>query len=145
MSLDLIVTMTRGDLQALVGEAVANALAEYSPEQGPSLMTATELCERLRISMPTLRKLRGEGLPTLMVVESPRFDWSAVVTWLGNNSGEALLASSSDSEDLAGSSKVVSPNQTQANRKALKTMRKATVERNLAQQALEPSKSGVHR
>lgn len=58
------------------------------------LMNAMECARWLAISEPTLRKLRREGLPTLMVCESPRFDRESVLAFMCERSEqpEALAA-----------------------------------------------------
>jgi hypothetical protein len=55
-------------------------------------VTSTELCDRLKISQPTLLLLRKQGLPTLEI--SPRvtrYDVYAVSRWLESNFGTAAF------------------------------------------------------
>lgn len=68
---------------ALVSElpaALAEALSETKPV--PGLATREQCAQHLGISMRSLDTLRGRGLPTVMVLDSPRFDLVEVVTWL---------------------------------------------------------------
>jgi hypothetical protein len=71
----------------LVRAAVRDELAPLLDEQGErpdpaKLLTKADLAQRLQVSTRTIDTLRAKGLPTTWVVESPRFDWPIVRTWL---------------------------------------------------------------
>lgn len=71
-------------LRPLVRQAVAEALAEH--EHGaapiPALLTVDQVCASLQISRASLHRLRLEGLPVVMVLDSPRFRLDDVLQWL---------------------------------------------------------------
>lgn len=47
------------------------------------LITTKELCKKLKLSRPTILKLRNEGMPTIFLGErSVRFDYDKVQEWL---------------------------------------------------------------
>jgi len=46
------------------------------------VLTKQEMAVKLKISIPTLDKLRKDGLPTIKVGESIRFDENEVDVWL---------------------------------------------------------------
>ena len=80
--LQLVVT-TPAELQAIVDIAVAKAFAS-SPAYSPDIFDAGGLCEKLKISAPTLRKMIEDGLPFLRCGELRRFDLDAVKSWMAN-------------------------------------------------------------
>lgn len=74
--------LTPEQIRALVSEAVATALAERQPVASPCLLARQALAEMLGCSLPTVDKLRAEGLPELRVGDAPRFEREAVLGWL---------------------------------------------------------------
>lgn len=66
------------DLRALVREELAHVLAE----RPPALIDQRALARELGVSERTIYTLRGEGLPTIMVGDSPRFELALVLDWL---------------------------------------------------------------
>jgi hypothetical protein len=84
MSLDVAL---REQVRAALREelpALAEALAEALEVRRAAHPYATrEECARfLNISPRSLDTLRGKGLPTLWVLESPRFDLEKVAAWV---------------------------------------------------------------
>jgi len=77
-----LLVVNRDELVAVVAEAVS-AAAHTAPDS-PNLQTLTQaqLCKVLSISVPTLHRLRHEGLPYYRIGDSPRFDLTAVLAWL---------------------------------------------------------------
>ena len=77
-------------LDALVGEfaerivaAVAEQIAPLLERPAsPRLLDRRGLAQALDVGVDTVDKLRREGLPTVMVVESPRFELDVVIEWL---------------------------------------------------------------
>jgi len=76
---DLVVVRTV-DLQRLITEAVERALGARESE--PALLDRERLARALSVSLPTVDRLRRLGLPTLMIVQAPRFELAAVIEWL---------------------------------------------------------------
>jgi hypothetical protein len=71
-------------LREIVAEACAEAL-EGQPDR-PALHTIEGICAALQISRPTLARLRADGLPTIIVGDSPRYKLDEVLEWLRNQS-----------------------------------------------------------
>jgi len=73
----------RGPHREVVREVVVEVLSENrDPER---LLTVGQLAERMQVSERTIRTLRKQGLPTVMVGDSPRFVWADVVASLPKN------------------------------------------------------------
>lgn len=73
-----VVTLTVGELEALVERAARSAL-----ERGAELLVDREgLARRLGCSASHIDALRKKGLPTVMLGQSVRFDPGDVVRWL---------------------------------------------------------------
>ncbi len=53
------------------------------------LIDTGELAAGLGVTGTTVRKLRASGMPTIMVSESARYDFDAVLAWLQSRSGGA--------------------------------------------------------
>jgi len=70
------------ELAAIVRMAVAEELAERLPQQAPALVDRRGLAAELGCGVDTVDKLRREGLPTIMLGDSPRFQLAAAVEWL---------------------------------------------------------------
>ena len=81
LSAGIIVT-TPEQLRAILREEVEAALAERAPSPAPCLLDRRGLAEALDCGVDTIDKLRREGLPTVMLIESPRFELAAVLAWL---------------------------------------------------------------
>jgi excisionase family DNA binding protein len=78
-----LATLTVGELRRLLSELV---LPPPQPEH-EALLTLEDLARTLRCSTRHIRRLRGEGLPVVMVGEAPRFERDAVLAWLRARSG----------------------------------------------------------
>lgn len=81
----LLVTLKAGQLRELMREELERARAEMP--QAPALIDQRELARNLGLSERTVYTLRGEGLPTIMIGDSPRFELAAVLVWLRNRQG----------------------------------------------------------
>lgn len=79
------VTLTVGELEAIVGRAVDAALARGTE----ALVDRDGLARRLGCSASHIDALRKKGLPTVMVGQSVRFDVSDVVRWLKASGNQA--------------------------------------------------------
>jgi phage terminase Nu1 subunit (DNA packaging protein) len=78
----MLVTMTVADLRVLVAQAVSDALAAHEPAPQPALLTQDALAQVLGCSTRTVYTMRQEGLPTVWLLESPRFELASVLEWL---------------------------------------------------------------
>jgi len=75
----VIVSMIR----AAAAEGAADAISELVPQEPPpALLDRPGLARELGVSPSTVDRLRKEGLPVVMVCESPRFELAAVLSWL---------------------------------------------------------------
>lgn len=81
----MLVTLTVGQLGEIITERVALALGDLDLTP-PALLDVEGLCRTLGISRSKLAGLRREGLPTIMVGESPRFERDAVMAWVRERS-----------------------------------------------------------
>lgn len=77
--------MTFEDLFAEVIRRVVreelDALGAQQPA-APVLVDRQELARALGVSVSTVDRLREDGMPTVWVVEAPRFEVEAVLVWL---------------------------------------------------------------
>lgn len=75
-------------LAELVRSAVRAELAELVvPTTAPAeVLDVAGLCALLHVSRATVHRLRADGMPTLMVGDSPRFERAAVLAWLRGRS-----------------------------------------------------------
>jgi hypothetical protein len=76
-----IQSAVREALQRELPSALADALEGSKPQQ-LQLATREQCAKALNISTRSLDTLRGKGLPTVMVLDSPRFDIGECVAWL---------------------------------------------------------------
>ena len=78
-----------GSLDATIADIIRREIAPLvellealaAPER-PELMTGAQLSESLQVSVRTIDRLRVEGLPTIVVGDSPRYRLADVLTWL---------------------------------------------------------------
>ena len=78
-----VVTVTEAELAALVKAAVADALAEHDSEEPvPSLLDRSALARRLGCSPSHVDTLRAEGMPTVWLGQTPRFELEPCLAWL---------------------------------------------------------------
>lgn len=84
---EMLVQLTRGELEVLVREAVIEAVAAVQDGgTAPALLDRQQLARALGVSERTLRRMRDLGLPTLWLIDSPRFELAAVLEWVRSNS-----------------------------------------------------------
>jgi hypothetical protein len=74
----------------LLREVVAEVLDEQaaSAPPTPALITIDQLAAALQTSRASINRLRERGLPTVMLLDSPRFDLAAVLAWLETRGDE---------------------------------------------------------
>jgi hypothetical protein len=77
-----LVLLTGEQLAALVKTAVCEALAELRDEPTPALLDRTGIARALGIGLTTVDRLRRDGLPCVLIGDSPRFEVNACVEWL---------------------------------------------------------------
>jgi hypothetical protein len=79
-----VVVLTPEQLDALLEAAVDRArLATTPANDAPSaLLDRTGLAKALQCSLPSIDRLRREGLPQLTIGDAPRFEIDAVLAWL---------------------------------------------------------------
>jgi excisionase family DNA binding protein len=63
-------------------EVLREELAEIARPNGGALLTSDEAAQLCRCSTRHLRRLRDEGLPVILLGDSPRFEREAVLAWL---------------------------------------------------------------
>ena len=80
-------TVTRGQLGALVREAVGEALAEHAGRSERVLLDRAELGLALGCSPSMVDKLRRAGMPSVMLGSSPRFEVQDCLGWLRAGGG----------------------------------------------------------
>jgi hypothetical protein len=68
------------DLKQLVSDAVAEALAAHDGK--PALLDRNALAKALTCSPSHVDNLRKQGLPTVLLGDSPRFILADVLAWL---------------------------------------------------------------
>jgi len=66
----------------LADRIVAHLDEQTVPEPKPALLDTAGLARELRVSAPTIAKLRRKGCPVVWVVESPRYELAAVLEFL---------------------------------------------------------------
>lgn len=74
-------------LRALIGDALREVLPEVigsvvPSADRPALLTRKQAARALQVHPATLDRLRAQGLPTVMVCDSPRFELVEVLAWL---------------------------------------------------------------
>ena len=82
----------RAVVRTEIREAVESALTDLF-EPPPPWLTLDELAAHFRCSRTTVNRWRSQGMPHVMVGESPRFQLEPVTQWLAehtdNNTGRA--------------------------------------------------------
>jgi excisionase family DNA binding protein len=63
-------------------EVIREALAELAMPAGGALLTVEEAAQLCRCSTRHIRRLRSEGLPVVLLGQSPRFERDALLAWL---------------------------------------------------------------
>lgn len=75
--------LTEDELRRVIRDEVSAALHEHAGK--PKLLDRTRLAQQLCCSPSHVDTLRGRGLPTIYVGESPRFELNEVLTWMRQN------------------------------------------------------------
>jgi len=86
---DLRAELERQEREAEKAEEQAErnaTLADLLPEQPTQLATVKDLAHWLQVSDGAIRKLRADGMPTIMIGRFPRFDIADVTNWLKERS-----------------------------------------------------------
>lgn len=77
-----VCAVTEEEFWAGLRDLVREELAEFARLAPAQLLTLEETAELCRCSGRHIRRLRGEGLPAVMLGQSPRFERDAVLAWL---------------------------------------------------------------
>jgi len=75
--------------QADALEALAESMRDLDKREEPErpetvLLDRQRMARALDVSLPTLDRLRREGLPAVFIGDSPRFEIEAALAWLRN-------------------------------------------------------------
>jgi hypothetical protein len=83
-----VVVLSPEELQQLVADAIATALASVQTPQTadsaitPELLARADVARALGVSVATVDRMRVDGLPELTVGDVPRFELHAVLEWV---------------------------------------------------------------
>jgi hypothetical protein len=80
-----VIVATTEQLAEFVRDAVAAALAEQREDVSPVLMDRSGIGRALGVSPTTVDRLRREGLPCVLIGDSPRFIVASCIEWLHTN------------------------------------------------------------
>lgn len=82
----LAVTLTLGELRDLVRDAALESIVEAATVADgapkPALLDRAGLARALSLGTSTVARLRREGMPTILVGDSPRFELEPCLAWL---------------------------------------------------------------
>lgn len=85
MSAPTVIVATAEQLAELIRAAVEEALAEQRQDLAPALLDRAGIARALGISPSTVDRLRRDGLPCVLIGDSPRFLAAECVSWLLEN------------------------------------------------------------
>lgn len=85
-------TVTRGELAALVREAVAAEMEAQRAVPKPALLDRDGLGAVLGVSAGMVDKLRRRGMPCYRLGDSPRFDLDQCLAWIWKDNGSEQKA-----------------------------------------------------
>jgi hypothetical protein len=79
----LLVTLTLAEFDERVARIVDERIAARSAERrSPTLLDRRGIAAAFDVGVDTIDKLRREGMPTIMVGDSPRFQFASCIAWL---------------------------------------------------------------
>jgi predicted DNA-binding transcriptional regulator AlpA len=87
----MVVQLTVSDLRALIAEAVTEALDARDTKSTPALLNQKQLAELLGTSERSIYSLRQQGLPCVMLSDSPRFEQAAVLAWMKQTTWQSTV------------------------------------------------------
>lgn len=79
-----MVLMSLDQMLDAIGEAVRDAISDATPK----LLDKEGLAQRLSCSVSSVKRLMRKGCPHMKVGDSPRFNYEAVVEWMGQQPKE---------------------------------------------------------
>lgn len=85
MSTPTLIVATPEQLAELIRKAVGRVLVEQREDVAPALLDRSGIGRTLGISPSTVDRLRREGLPCVLIGDSPRFLAAECVSWLLEN------------------------------------------------------------
>lgn len=77
-----IVVVTADQLMGIVRGAIEAAVAELRQDASPTLLDRSAIARQLGVGTSTLDRLRREGLPCILIGDSPRFEVASCIEWL---------------------------------------------------------------
>lgn len=85
-----VAVITPEALAVLVKAAVSEAFIEQQADRAPALLDRIGAARALGVGTSTIDRLRREGLPCILIGDSPRFEASACIDWLRQRHGQSL-------------------------------------------------------
>lgn len=79
-ALPALLPVAVGDLVDAITDRVIEVLEAQPPR--PALLTRSQLARELGCCSKTVARLEGDGLPRVMLGDSPRYELAAVLAWL---------------------------------------------------------------
>ncbi len=71
-----------GELRGLVRDVVLETLVESDNEALPALLDRSGLAKALGVGMSSVDRFRREGMPYVLVGDSPRFEREPCLAWI---------------------------------------------------------------
>jgi hypothetical protein len=84
-----MVLLSRDELREEIAAAVGAIKPTAPSNDAPTLLDRTQLAKALGCSLPSIDRLRREGLPQLTIGDAPRFELAPVLAWLRTRSAGA--------------------------------------------------------
>lgn len=81
-SIDGLTKLAENSLFILVNEENVNPKILSSAKSENRLLNKSELAERLNVSISTISNMQNEGLPSVKLLTSVRFEYAEVLEWL---------------------------------------------------------------
>jgi hypothetical protein len=91
-----IVVITTGELGEIVRGAIAAAVAELRDDVVPVLVDRAGIAQRLGLGTTTVDRLRREGMPCVLIGDSPRFEPGACIEWLRQRHSHPAAGAAAD-------------------------------------------------
>jgi hypothetical protein len=102
MSINLpVVVITPEELLSMVRAVVSEAFADQREEIAPALLDRVTAARFLGVGTSTIDRLRREGLPCIMIGDSPRFEGAACIEWLRQRHGQCVAGAPADTAGSA--------------------------------------------
>jgi hypothetical protein len=96
-----VIVLTPEALASLVKTAVCEAFIEHQSEVAQALLDRSGAARVLGVGTSTIDRLRREGLPCILIGDSPRFEASACIEWLRQRHGEPGAGAAADAAGVS--------------------------------------------